>query len=59
MKYDLKKMMSIIDADWCEENPSTAFELIQALIVEYYHMKDVIELQREELLLLKAITLDS
>lgn len=51
----LQQLLDIIDADWCEENPSTAYELIQALIVEYYHMKDVIEMQREELLLLKAM----
>ena len=42
----LQQLLDIIDADWCEENPSTAYELIQALIVEYYHMKDVIEMQR-------------
>ena len=54
----LQQLLDIIDADWCEENPSTAYDLIESLIKEYYHMKDVIEMQREELLLLKAMTVN-
>ena len=54
----LKQLLTIIDADWIKENPDTAYELIEALIVEYYNMKDYIQTQREELLLLKAMTVN-
>ena len=54
----LKQLLTIIDKDYIKDNPDTAYELIEALIVEYYQMKDVIEMQREELLLLKAMTVN-
>lgn len=54
----LKQLLTIIDTDWVKSNPDTAYELIEAIITEYYHMKDVIEIQREELLLLKAMTVN-
>ena len=55
----LKQLITMIDTDWVKSNPDTAYELIEALITEYYHMKDYIQAQRKQILLLKAIALDS
>jgi len=55
----LKQLLTIIDTEWVKENPDTAMDLITALITEYYNMKDYIQSQRKQILLLKAITLDS
>ena len=55
----LKQLLTIIDADYIKDNPDTAYELIEALIVEYYQMKDVIKYQREQLLLLSAMKANS
>lgn len=51
----LKQLLTIIDAEWIKENPDTAMDLITSLITEYYNMKDYIQSQRKELLLLKAM----
>lgn len=44
-----------MDMDYVKENPKDACNLIQWLYGELKHRYDVIQLQREELLLLKAM----
>lgn len=51
----LKQLISIMDMDYVKENPKDAYNLIQWLYGELKHRYDVIQLQREELLLLKAM----
>ena len=58
-KYDLKWLQANIDSGYVKEEPDTVVELIRLLIAEYYQMKDTIELQREKLLLMKAILSDT
>lgn len=55
MRQKLYDLLDTIDVDWVEENPDVAYELIEGLIKELYHHKDVIETQRESLLLAKAM----
>lgn len=55
MTEKFTKLLDIIDADWIEEDPGTAMELIEALISDVRHYKEVVEMQRELLLLTKAI----
>ena len=55
MRQKLYDLLDTIDVDWIEENPDVAYELIEGLIKELYHYKDVIETQRESLLLAKAM----
>ena len=54
-KYNLSWVDDNIDAEWVEHDPETATELIHALIKEYYHMKDVIQIQNQKILLLAAM----
>lgn len=51
----LVKLLDVIDVDWIEENPIETRELIEALVKELRHYKDVVQLQREELMLLKSM----
>ena len=55
MRQKLYDLLDTIDVDWVEENPDVAYELIEGLIKELYHHKDVIDMQRESLLLAKAM----
>lgn len=59
MKYDFKQIMSMIDADWIKTYPNETKELIDALVHELQSRKDYIQAQRNQILLLKAMTLDS
>lgn len=54
-KYTLSWVDANIDSEWVEHDPETATELIHALIKEYYHMKDIIQIQRQKLLLTAAM----
>ena len=58
MTEKFTKLLDIIDVDWIEEDPGTAMELIEALISDIRHYKGVVEMQRELLLLTKAILED-
>ena len=58
MTEKFTKLLDIIDPDWIEEDPGTAMELIEALISDVRHYKEVVEMQRELLLLTKAILED-
>ena len=55
MKDKFQRMLDVIDVDFVEDNPEMVVELIDALVHELNARKDVIQLQREELLLLKAM----
>jgi len=55
MKNLFDRMLDVIDVDWIEENPMETYELIEGIVHELKARKDVIKLQREELLLLKAM----
>lgn len=55
MKPKFERMLDVIDVDFVEDNPEMVVELIDALVHELNARKDVIQLQREELLLLKAM----
>lgn len=55
MTDKLTRLLDIIDADWIEENPATAYELIQGLVSDIRHYKDAIEVQNESLMLAKAL----
>lgn len=55
MKAKFERMLDVIDIDFVEDNPEMVVELIDALVHELNARKDVIQLQREELLLLKAM----
>ena len=55
MTEKFTKLLDIIDVDWIEEDPGTAMQLIEALISDIRHYKGVVEMQRELLLLTKAI----
>ena len=50
-----QRMLDVLDVDFVEDNPEMVVELIDALVHELNARKDVIQLQREELLLLKAM----
>ena len=58
MTEKFTKLLDIIDVDWIEEDPGTAMQLIEALISDIRHYKGVVEMQRELLLLTKAILKD-
>lgn len=58
MTEKFTKLLDIIDVDWVEEDPGTAMELIEVLISDIRHYKGVVEMQRELLLLTKAILED-
>lgn len=58
MTEKFTKLLDIIDVDWIEEDPGTAMQLIEALISDIRHYKGVVEMQRELLLLTKAILED-
>lgn len=58
MTEKFTKLLDIIDVDWIEEDPGTAMELIEGLISDIRHYKEVVEMQRELLLLTKAILED-
>lgn len=58
MTEKFTKLLDIIDVDWVEEDPGTAMELIEALISDIRHYKGVVEMQRELLLLTKAMLED-
>lgn len=53
MKYE--EIINIIDTDWIEYNPYETKQLIDVLVHELECRKDIIQLQREELLLCKAM----
>lgn len=55
MKDKFQRMLEIMDVDFVEDNPEMVVELIDALVHELNARKDIIQLQREELLLLKAM----
>ena len=55
MKYDFKQITSMIDTDWIEQNPYETKQLIDALVHELECRKDVIQLQREQLMLANAL----
>lgn len=55
MKGIYQRMLDIMDADFIEDNPDVVLELINALVHELDARKDVIQLQREELLLCRAM----
>lgn len=55
MKGKFERMLDVLDVDFVEDNPEMVVELIDALVHELNARKDVIQLQREELLLLKAM----
>ena len=58
MTEKFTKLLDIIDVDWIEEDPGTTMQLIEALISDIRHYKGVVEMQRELLLLTKAILED-
>lgn len=58
MTEKFTKLLDIIDVDWVEEDPEAAMQLIEGLISDIRHYKEVIEMQRELLLLTKAILED-
>lgn len=51
----LSKLLSIMDVDYIEENPYDAWKLMQWMYSELTHRYDVIQMQRETLMLSKAI----
>lgn len=51
----VKELMEIIDLDWIEENPGSAYELMEWMYRELQHRKDVIEMDREALLLANVL----
>lgn len=55
MKAKFERMLDVIDIDFVEDNPEMVVELIDALVHELNARKDVIQLQREELLLCRAM----
>lgn len=55
MTEKFTKLLEIIDPEWIKENPDTAYTLIEALIKDVRHYKDVMETQRELNLLTKAL----
>ena len=55
MTEKFTKLLDIIDVDWIEEDPEAAMQLIEGLISDVRHYKEVVEMQRELLLLTKAI----
>lgn len=55
MTEKFTKLLDIIDVDWVEEDPGTAMELIEALISDVRHYKEVVDMQRELLFLTKAL----
>ena len=55
MTEKFTKLLDIIDVDWVEEDPEAAMQLIEGLISDVRHYKEVVEMQRELLLLTKAI----
>lgn len=58
MTEKFTKLLDIIDVDWVEEDPEAAMQLIEGLISDIRHYKGVVEMQRELLLLTKAILED-
>lgn len=52
---NLKQLSQLVDSQWVEENVDTCVELIQALIKEYYHDKEMIYSLRGSLMLANAI----
>ena len=58
MTEKFTKLLDIIDVDWVEEDPEAAMQLIEGLISDVRHYKEVVEMQRELLLLTKAILED-
>ena len=58
MTEKFTKLLDIIDVDWIEEDPGTTMQLIEALISDIRHYKGVVEMQRELLLLTKALLED-
>lgn len=55
MKEQFVRLLDIIDTEWIKEEPDTAMQLIEALISDVRHYKEVVEMQRELLLLSKAL----
>ena len=55
MRDKFQRMLEIMDVDFVEDNPEMVVELFDALVHELNARKDIIQLQREELLLLKAM----
>lgn len=53
MKYE--EIIKMIDTDWIEDNPYETKQLIDTLVHELEYRKNTIQLQREELMLCKAI----
>lgn len=53
MKF--RDIINMIDTDWIEQNPYETKQLIDALVHELECRKDVIQLQREELMLANAL----
>lgn len=53
MKF--REIINMIDTDWIEENPYETKQLIDVLVHELECRKDVIQLQREELMLANAL----
>lgn len=51
----LNHLLEMIDAQWIEENPAAAYELIEALIKEYYHLLDTIQIYRQKDMLSQSI----
>ena len=58
MTEKFTNLLDIIDVDWIEEDPGTTMQLIEALISDIRHYKGVVEMQRELLLLTKALLED-
>jgi hypothetical protein len=51
----LRKLIEVMNVDYVKDNPNDAYKLIQWLYGELNHRYDVIQLQREELLLCRAM----
>lgn len=51
----LEKLMSVMDVDFIAENPDKAYKLMQWMYAELNNRYDVIQIQRQKLLLTAAM----
>lgn len=49
------KILGIIDSEWVKDNPDSALLLIESLMKEIKHYREVVEIQREKILIGSAI----
>lgn len=58
MKEKFTQLLDVLTIDYIKENPSTVYDLVEALIKENRHYKDVIQAQRQKELLASAMLSD-